>query len=240
VLDDTSLAVVNVHLAAGQEHVRARNADLATIVEHTGALGEPRTARRAGPGAYVGGGDGSMVLDHEVVFVHGDMNYRIALRRDAVLAALAAGDFEYLRAHDQLLREVRANRAFRLRAFREAPLAFAPTYKYDRRADTYDSSEKRRVPAWCDRVLWRGERVRVRSYGRHEVRASDHRPVSAAFDVGVKRVDADKRDDARRAVAALWRDAERRLLADARAALVACGELVEGGEEEQPAEWVIV
>jgi endonuclease/exonuclease/phosphatase family metal-dependent hydrolase len=156
-----------------------------------------------------------MTLTHTQL--NGDLNYRIALRREAVAAAVAAGDFEYLHAHDQLLREQRQNRGFRLRAFNEAPLAFAPTYKYDPRSDAYDSSEKRRVPAWCDRVLWRAcvpGRVTPLAYGRHEVQASDHRPVSAAFEVMVRKVDSDARARARREVEELWKDEEARLLAE--------------------------
>ena len=39
--------------------------------------------------------------------------------------------------------------------FNEGPTDFAPTYKYDLFSDDYDTSEKNRIPAWTDRVLWR-------------------------------------------------------------------------------------
>ena len=39
--------------------------------------------------------------------------------------------------------------------FEEAPITFMPTYKFDADTDVYDSSEKRRIPSWTDRVLYR-------------------------------------------------------------------------------------
>ncbi|KAF8994324.1 hypothetical protein BDQ17DRAFT_1099560 [Cyathus striatus] len=94
----------------------------------------------------------------EIVFFHGDMNYRIEARRDAIIAAVRAGDYASLIPHDQLVRELKYNRAFRLRGFSEDPLTFAPTYKYDPRSNEYDTSEKHRSPAWCDRFGGRGFR----------------------------------------------------------------------------------
>ena len=64
--------------------------------------------------------------------MNGDMNYRIDQRREAVIAAVKAGDIEHLLVHDQLRKEMKFNRAFRLRHFSEGPLDYAPTYKYDR------------------------------------------------------------------------------------------------------------
>jgi hypothetical protein len=58
---------LNCHLAAGQKHVRERNQDLASILEEKSVF--PMAVYEMAPAAFVGGGDGSMVLDHEVVFV---------------------------------------------------------------------------------------------------------------------------------------------------------------------------
>ena len=65
-IEDSSICFVNCHLAAGQHHVRQRNADIAAILEESLF---PATRSGEDAVAYVGGGDGSMILDHEIVFV---------------------------------------------------------------------------------------------------------------------------------------------------------------------------
>ncbi|TFK53347.1 DNase I-like protein [Heliocybe sulcata] len=218
IIDDTSICFINCHLAAGQHHVRQRNADVAALLEEKALFPASDTAHQD-PVAYVGGGDGSMVLDHEIVFFNGDMNYRIDQRRDPVVAAVRAGDYDYLMAHDQLLIQMKTNRAFRLRTFHEGPLTFAPTYKYDRRSDEYDTSEKRRIPAWCDRILWRSrhpQRVAQLHYQRYEADVSDHRPISAGFQMTVKSVNREKRARVKEEVREQWELQEQNLLIAAR------------------------
>ncbi|KAJ2232305.1 hypothetical protein GGH97_006054, partial [Coemansia sp. RSA 475] len=90
---------------------------------------------------------------------------------------------------------------FALSAFHEMPIHFRPTYKYDPGTDRFDTSEKRRTPAWCDRVLFRGQAsdqddhglITPLAYQRLECRQSDHRPIFATFRVGVKQIDRDAR-----------------------------------------------
>ena len=39
--------------------------------------------------------------------------------------------------------------------FQEGVISFMPTYKYDLRSNSYDTSKKQRVPAFCDRIMWK-------------------------------------------------------------------------------------
>lgn len=218
--DDTSVAFVNCHLAAHQEKVVERNFDCASIAN--GAKFEtldPWTTARgawdfaaASSGLTVGGGDGSMLMDHETIFWFGDLNYRIDLSRKEVMDAIARRDWGRLLERDQLAQQRPSSGAppapgppSLLRNFDEAPIDFAPTFKFDAGSDNYDSSEKMRIPAYCDRVLHRGKQVRQRKYSSHVVRTSDHRPVSAAYEVGIRSVNAASREkEAGKLVQELW------------------------------------
>lgn len=136
-----------------------------------------------------------MILDHEICILNGDLNYRIdAMSRDTVVKAVLQRNLAKLLERDQLLLSRKKNPGFRLRAFSELPISFAPTYKYNVGADEYDTSEKKRSPAWCDRIMCRGVgRVKGEEYRRWEVRVSDHRPVSCRFRCRVKRIDSSKK-----------------------------------------------
>ena len=81
------------------------------------------------------------------------------------------------------------NKSFGLRTFTEQQLAFPPTFKYNRGTDQYDTSEKMRIPAYCDRILSRGDRIKQHLYQRLDIKMSDHRPVIADFTVQVMKID---------------------------------------------------
>lgn len=210
------MCFVNCHLAAGQTQTANRNNDIAAILEAESLPAE--TSLKARTDQFASGGDGSMIMDHEVCILNGDLNYRIdAIPRNVIIDAVRQNNLPKLLERDQLLASRRKNPGFRLRSFIEAPITFAPTYKYDVGTDEYDSSEKKRSPAWCDRVLYRGlGRVKQLEYRRHEVRASDHRPVSATFKVRVKTVLPQERAATWETCQQEFQDEKRRLASEAR------------------------
>ncbi|GAA5848163.1 hypothetical protein JCM8547_004428 [Rhodosporidiobolus lusitaniae] len=219
VIDDSSICFINCHLAAGQSHRRQRDADLVQILE--GEKSNFGDLVSSSPGAYAPGGSGSLVADHELTVLSGDLNYRIDARRDVVVSAVASGNCESLLQHDQLLKNMANNQTFRLRSFKEPPIHFPPTYKYDPGTDNYDSSSKKRIPAWCDRILYRADvggdrKITPLHYRRWEVNVSDHRPVSAAFEMRIKSVLPEKRALVWGEVEAAWFKVEGSVLEETR------------------------
>lgn len=170
---------MTAHLAAGFANYEERNRDYVTIAH---GLRFPR---------------GRGLSDHDAVVWLGDFNYRIGLPNEKVRPSAAdPSAWPGLFRNDQLNLQMVAGNAFPF--FREAPIRFPPTYRYDVGTETYDSSEKQRIPAWTDRVLWRGDAVTALAYGSSPVRCSDHRPVFALFRVKVRVEDERKKGALRR------------------------------------------
>ena len=213
-MDGSSLCFVNCHLAAGQRETSHRNNDIATILESESLPAEREPEARTS--LFVGGGDGSQILDHEFCILNGDLNYRIdAIPRDTIINMIQRREFAKLLKNDQIMVSRRRISGFRLSAFTEAPIWFAPTYKYDVGSDNYDSSEKKRAPAWCDRLLYRGGGgIKQTEYRRHEVRVSDHRPVSGLFKIRIKTIDVVKREQVQDKCHQAFGEVKRKLAAE--------------------------
>ncbi|KAF1914992.1 SacI homology domain-containing protein [Ampelomyces quisqualis] len=171
---NTSICLVTAHLAAGFANYEERNRDYKTI-SHGLKFQRNRS-----------------IEDHDTVIWLGDFNYRIGLSNEKVQKLCHVGDLETLYENDQLNLQMVAGLTFPY--YSEARITFPPTYKYDLNSDTYDTSEKARIPAWCDRVLRKGDNIRQIHYDAAPLRFSDHRPVYATFQVIVQRVDEQKKD----------------------------------------------
>lgn len=171
---DTSVCFVCAHLAAGHSNFEDRNNDFQVI--NNGLVF----------------GRGKTLSDYDQIVWFGDFNYRIDLDNASVRTLIKHKHFAELMEHDQLKRQMAMQNTFV--GFREAPIRFAPTYRYDAGTNDYDTSEKARVPAWTDRVLYAGSGITIADYDRAELMSSDHKPVKALFQMELTIINRTARD----------------------------------------------
>lgn len=58
-----------------------------------------------------------------------------------------------------------------------------------------DCREKARIPAWCDRILRKGSKLKQIDYATAPLRFSDHRPVYATFECTISNVDERRKEE---------------------------------------------
>lgn len=112
----------------------------------------------------------------------GDLNYRL-VQHDNKLKELFQRicNYEKLFYLDQFYTQHKQQKRV-FREFSEGPITFPPTYRYTPLTDEWDNSRKKRAPAWCDRILWKGSEVEQIEYKSvQEMRLSDHKPVYSVF-----------------------------------------------------------
>ncbi|KAL8991409.1 MAG: hypothetical protein Q9177_000157 [Variospora cf. flavescens] len=182
---NTRICLVTAHLAAGFANYEERNRDYRTI-----SYGLRFQRNRS-------------VDDHDAIIWLGDMNYRIGLSDDKARRLIKMNDLESLYANDQLNLQMIAGHVFPY--YSEAQITFLPTYKYKNGTDEYDTSEKARIPAWCDRILRKGSNLKQIDYATAPLRFSDHRPVYATFECLISNVDEHRKEDLSRALYEKWK-----------------------------------
>eukprot|EP00250_Pteridium_aquilinum_P011757 c20287_g1_i2 orf=790-2349(-) len=176
-LHQTTFCFICSHLTSGEKEgdELRRNCDVSVILKRTRFYKSSQLKEGSLP---------DTILDHDRILWFGDLNYRLTLSSTSTKLLLARGDWESLLERDQLHIERRAGRVFK--GWHEGKICFPPTYKYRAGSDSYaverrKFGEKRRTPAWCDRILWYGKGLKQLEYVRAESNFSDHRPVYGVF-----------------------------------------------------------
>ncbi|KAG5004416.1 hypothetical protein JHK86_028555 [Glycine max] len=212
---DRIMCFINCHFAAHLDAVGRRNADF-DHVYRTMSFSRPTNllnTTAAGTSSSVptfrgtNSAEGMPELSEaDMVVFLGDFNYRLDdISYDEARDFVSQRCFDWLRERDQLRAEMEAGNVFQ--GMREAVITFPPTYKFERHQAGlagYDSGEKKRIPAWCDRILYRDsctslvsecslECPIVSSVLQYEacmdVTDSDHKPVRCIFSTDIARVD---------------------------------------------------
>ncbi|KAM3570973.1 hypothetical protein VYU27_006980 [Nannochloropsis oceanica] len=208
----TSFLFINAHLAAHAHRVEDRNADVDRVMTELQNLlwyhlesnkkkkktlpfsssplpSSPIQYQHHHPPAP------SALLDKvDRLFFLGDLNYRLELQREDIEVPLrrvknskitVQEAVSRLLEYDQLMIE----RLEKKRVFQglvEKEVCFLPTFKFNKGRDLYDTSPKKRAPAWTDRVLFKPCEGKVKCEKYESVggaRHSDHRPVVGVFTV---------------------------------------------------------
>ncbi|KAG0465609.1 hypothetical protein HPP92_019773 [Vanilla planifolia] len=212
---DRIMCFVNCHFAAHLEAVNRRNADFnhvyrsmfftRPLIGGCAAIASASNAQMHRWGNANENGRPELSEADMVVFL-GDFNYRLyGITYDEARDLVSQRCFDWLREKDQLRAEMRSGKIFQ--GLREGQITFPPTYKFQRHQpglSGYDSSEKKRIPAWCDRILYRDSRSIslcdcslecpiVSSILQYEacmdVTDSDHKPVRCIFSSDIARLD---------------------------------------------------
>ncbi|XP_020230657.1 type I inositol polyphosphate 5-phosphatase 12 isoform X2 [Cajanus cajan] len=217
---DRIMCFVNCHLAAHLEAVNRRNADFDHIYRNMVFTRSSNLLNTAAAGVstavHMLRGTNAMGVSSEepkpdlseadMVVFFGDFNYRLfGISYDEARDFVSQRCFDWLREKDQLRAEMKAGKVFQ--GMREALIKFPPTYKFERHQPGlggYDSGEKKRIPAWCDRIIYRDTRSApvfecnldcpvVSSILQYDacmdVTDSDHKPVRCKFNVKFSHVD---------------------------------------------------
>ncbi|KAH7517241.1 hypothetical protein FEM48_Zijuj09G0042000 [Ziziphus jujuba var. spinosa] len=181
-LHQTSFCFICSHLTSGQKEgdELRRNSDVMEILRKT------RFPRVHGMGDE---NSPQTILEHDRIVWLGDLNYRIALSYRSAKALVEMRNWRALLENDQacyLPPPAKQRRGRVFEGWNEGKIYFPPTYKYSNNSDRYAGDdrhpkEKRRTPAWCDRILWFGRGLHQLSYVRGESKFSDHRPVYSIF-----------------------------------------------------------
>ncbi|EAY15795.1 Endonuclease/Exonuclease/phosphatase family protein [Trichomonas vaginalis G3] len=90
---------------------------------------------------------------YDYIFIAGDLNFRVVLPYETAVNFANNSRVDQLLQNDQLKQAQHKDPI--LSTLNEAEIRFNPTYKFDNNSDVYDTSQKKRVPSYTDRILYK-------------------------------------------------------------------------------------
>lgn len=190
---DRPLVFVNVHLSSGEKPKdcakrQSEVDDILSRMEFGQSVNRPEDEIGESLRNYQVTGKG-LLNDPSVIFL-GDMNFRLEGVTDAeARAQISQGQHKDLFEKDQLHSLMKRGHLFQ--GWTEGPVDFPPTFKFKLGTTEYSgevadsggeasSGGKKRVPAWCDRLVFRGKHLQqLTYYSVPSITASDHKPVAS-------------------------------------------------------------
>lgn len=169
-----NLCFINAHLSAHEWQKKKRKLEYTAILNtHSESI------------------ESNQSVKEDYQFFFGDLNFRIqGLPIENVKDLIKKKEYQKLLINDQLKNSMDNDECFT--KFKENEITFPPTYKFDLNSNTYDTSTKKRVPSWCDRILYKTrksedfvdcEQLAYNHIPEYDI--SDHKPVFGLFQVKI-------------------------------------------------------
>ena len=199
---NTSMCIICCHFASGKENCKKRNENYHKIMQKL-TFSEPRHHASNISNSTTSTSNESLpdteplfmkkkssvkspkqrgipILDMDVIIFFGDMNYRLEFDTfEEVKGMIDEQKWSKLLQGDQLLMERNCGNVFD--GFKESVINFQPSYKFLPTTSDYDEVKKKKIPAWCDRILWTAQRRKSLKCVMYDIimeqQMSDHKPV---------------------------------------------------------------
>ncbi|XP_065226697.1 inositol polyphosphate 5-phosphatase E [Planococcus citri] len=149
----SSFLFITAHLTAHDDKLQERISDVERIMKSLELPKQLPITRRP-----IRSRTPNVVHNFDYVFWFGDLNFRLTQPREQIIEWVQKQKFPMdsnipLPFYDQLYSSMKKGLVFR--GFQEAPITFPPTYKYDPGTTVFDTSHKKRIPSYTDRILFK-------------------------------------------------------------------------------------
>lgn len=129
--------------------------------------------------------------DKNIIFIGGDLNYRITASHEIIEALIKEKDYKSLLEYDTLSKEKDQGRI--LDRFKEGEINFPPTYKINDVTGEYVQDRK---PSYTDRIfVSESKYTKIKDYRSSQITLSDHKPVISDYSITLPIINNQNRNE---------------------------------------------